>query len=300
MSKIYSTNICGTKRIENRQNVKTLLTIKCRRKTSDVVCQNSRMSRNQKFLSHESWTNRPSRDTLHDQDPLISSFQRRARRIDFRSSQKYWKLENPMSQSKMSELERKLSTYDDTLEENMHHLLDGDVGARQKKAMIGMKNSVQGRQTLWIVQNSTSLIENFSWTATKEVDLFSELDHSQNYFIISEKRHKLRSTVNTSKNAFCLSNYQIGAREWRERNWLWHWLAGGMRKQWCKKYTGLSSVTKWRDSQENSCFLSSNFNTGLRLEMNATWQVQKKCPTPGNSGREGPELSVVELSVFTR
>ena len=25
-----------------------------------------------------------------------------------------------------------------------------------------------------------------------------------------------------------------------------------------------------------------------------------KCPTPGNSGREGPELSVVEFSVFTR
>ena len=26
----------------------------------------------------------------------------------------------------------------------------------------------------------------------------------------------------------------------------------------------------------------------------------QRCPTPGNSGREGPELSVVELSVFTR
>ncbi len=26
----------------------------------------------------------------------------------------------------------------------------------------------------------------------------------------------------------------------------------------------------------------------------------RKCPTPGNSGREGSELSVVELSVFTR
>ena len=40
--------------------------------------------------------------------------------------------------------------------------------------------------------------------------------------------------------------------------------------------------------------------TGTEVGVERNLEKFRQCPTPGSSGREGPELSVVELSVFTR